>query len=87
MDLQLLVQVGNMGGAKEPFGFQVPPNFQANLSPRGAAESFSLGTRIKYNTPSYDRMAYQNPNREDYHNMVKENYSSGEGCPVPPANF
>jgi hypothetical protein len=78
---------GNMGGAKEPFGFQVPPNFQANLSPRGAAESFSLGTRIKYNTPSYDRMAYQNPNREDYHNMVKENYSSGEGCPVPPANF
>lgn len=75
---------GNMG-AKEPFGFKVPPNFQANLSPRGAAESFSLGSRIRYNTPAHGQMAYQQ--KEPYHNMVRENYSSGEGCPVPPPNF
>ena len=67
---------------------------QKMLSPRGAAESFSLGTNIRYNPPSSQKMAYD---KEDYRHMVQENYGSTNGeqrcgvsgtpyaaAPVPP---
>ena len=81
----------------EPFGFQVPPNMQKMLSPRGSAESFGMGTNIRYNKPSFEKMAYNNPSQ--YGNMVEENYEAKEqGCGVngapyqtapkpPPAGF
>jgi len=71
---------------KQPFGFQVPPNMQKMLSPRGSADSFGLGTNIRYNKPAFDKMAYTNP--EQYGSMVQENYGSKEiGCGVGGAPY
>ena len=81
----------------QPFGFQVPPNMQKMLSPRGTAESFGLGTNIRYNKPSHEKMAYTNPS--EFGNMVQENYGGKEkrcgvsGAPYqaaptpPPSNY
>ena len=66
----------NQYHSKEPFGFQVPPNMQKMLSPRGSAESFGLGTNIRYNKPSHQKMAYTNPSQLGH--MVQENYGSRE---------
>jgi hypothetical protein len=73
------------GPSTENFGFQVPPNFQANLSPRGSVESFGLGSRIRYNMPAAEKTSY--PQQENYHHMVQENYSGETGCSVPSSNF
>lgn len=73
------------GPSTENFGFQVPPNFQAKLSPRGSVESFGLGSRIRYNMPAAEKTAY--PQQENYHHMVQENYGGETGCSVPSANF
>jgi len=81
----------------KPFGFQVPPNMQKMLSPRGSAESFGLGTNIRYNKPSHQKMAYANPSQLGH--MVQENYGGREqrcgpsgapyqAAPTPePANY
>jgi hypothetical protein len=66
----------NSQHGKQPFGFQVPPNMQKMLSPRGTAESFGLGTNIRYNKPSHEKMAYTNPSQ--FGNMVQENYGAKE---------
>ena len=68
---------------REHFGFQVPANMQKMLSPRGSAESFGLGSNIRYNKPSFEKMAFPNP--QQYKNMVQENYTGRQreqGCGV-----
>lgn len=85
----------NQQHTKEPFGFQVPPNMQKMLSPRGSAESFGLGTNIRYNKPSHQKMAYTNPSQ--FGHMVQENYGGREqrcgvsgapyqAAPTPPSS-
>lgn len=69
--------------SRENFGFQVPANMQKMLSPRGTAESFGMGPNIRYNKPSFEKMAFQKPTPSQYGNMVKEGYTGGEqGCSV-----
>ena len=69
----------NFSGGQE--GFMVPPNMQMNLSPRGTAESFNLGSKIKYNTP-----VNSNSNSQ-YHDMVQENYNHEVGCASSGSNY
>lgn len=65
---------------KEPFGFQVPPNYQKMLAPRGCgnAEGFQ-NPNVQYNPPATRHMAYDN--MEKYTNMVKEGYQGNCGGP------
>jgi hypothetical protein len=71
-------------------GFMTPGTAHANLSPRGAANNFSPGTRIRYNTPAARNTAYPTPapnNVENYTRMVRENYAHETGCPVAVPDF
>jgi hypothetical protein len=82
----------NGGGRTGPgkSGFMTPGMAQPNLSPRGAANNFSPGTRIRYNTPAPRNTAYPTPapnSVENYAHMVRENYAHETGCPVAVADF
>jgi hypothetical protein len=65
-------------------GLQTPPSMQAMLSPRGSAESFSLGSRIRYNMPANRNLAYEQNN---HHDIVTESYTHETGCRAASTSF
>ena len=70
----------NSSNSKPEF-FQVPPNFQANISPRFANTDF--GANIRYNTPASRYMASPKTplgGARGYANAVQENYTENYGC-------
>ena len=59
---------------KPNVNFYQVPSFQANLSPREAANNTFPGSSITYNLPAQENTAY------NYVDMVQENYSKENGC-------
>tara|TARA_A100001011_G_scaffold382775_1_gene453089 strand:- start:466 stop:1572 length:1107 start_codon:yes stop_codon:yes gene_type:complete len=74
---------------KEPFGFQVPPNYQSMLSPRGVANAEGYqNPNVQYNPPP-NRFTGYDQQVENYSNMVQENFRAGSGRigqPTTPVN-
>ena len=71
--------------------YHTPRNTQKMLSPRGGTGNVHMGPNIRYNPPASQNMAI---NREDFINIVKENYDTSclnkgsdapyQAAPTPP---